>query len=61
MKAPNLHLNLLRESEKVSSSPVRLRVMLPIFALLLCAGCAIWWAILFMQLMLLKGHISALR
>ncbi len=61
MKAPNLHLNLLREAEKVSSSPVRLRVMLPIFALLLCAGCAIWWAILFMQLMLLRGQVSSLR
>ena len=61
MKAPNLHLNLLREAEKVSSSPVRLRVMLPIFALLLCAGCAIWWAILFMQLMLLRGQVSALK
>ena len=61
MKAPNLHLNLLREAEKVSSSPVRLRVMLPVFALLLCAGVAIWWAILFMQLMLLRGQTSSLK
>ena len=61
MNAPNLHLNLLREAEKVSSSPVRLRVMLPIFALLLCAGCAIWWAILFMQLLLLRGQVSSLK
>ena len=38
MKASNLHLNLLREAEKVSSSPVRLRVMLPILALLLLRG-----------------------
>ena len=61
MKAPNLHMNLLREAEKVSSSPVRVRVMLPILALLLCAGCAIWWAILFMRLMLLNGQASQLR
>ncbi len=61
MNAPNLHLNLLRESEKMSSSPVRMRVMLPILALLLSAGCAIWWAILFMQLLLLRGQVSSLK
>ena len=61
MNVSNLHLNLLREAEKLSSSPVRLRVMLPIFALLLCVGCAIWWAVLFMQLMLLRGQLATLR
>ncbi len=61
MVAPNLHLNLLRDTEKMSSSPVRLRVMLPILALLLCVGCAIWWAILFMQLMLLNGQLATIR
>jgi len=61
MNALNLHMNLLREAEKVSSSPVRLRVMLPILALLLCVGCAIWWAILFMQLMLLNGQVVQLK
>ncbi len=61
MEAPNLHLNLLRDTEKMSSSPVRLRVMLPILALLLCVGCAIWWAILFMQMMLLRGQLASVR
>jgi len=61
MVAPNLHLNLLRESEKMSSSPVRVRVMLPILALLLCVGCAVWWAILFMQLMLLRGQLATVK
>ena len=61
MVAPNLHLNLLRDAEKMSSSPVRLRVMLPVLALLLCVGCAIWWAILFMQLMLLNGQLATIR
>ena len=61
MEAPNLHLNLLRDAEKMSSSPVRMRVMLPVLALLLCVGCAVWWAILFMQLMLLKGQLAAIR
>ena len=55
MNAPNLHLNLLRPDEKTSSSPIRLRVMLPIFSLLFCAACAIWWGILFMQGLLLNG------
>ena len=59
MKAPNLHLNLLRENEKVSSSPVRLRVMLPILTLLLCVGCALWWAMLFTQLLLLRAKVSS--
>ena len=61
MEAPNLHLNLLRDAEKMSSSPVRIRVMLPILALLLCVGCAIWWAILFMQLILLKGQLATIH
>ena len=61
MNASNLHLNLLRDTEKVSSSPVRLRVMLPILALLLCVGCAIWWAVLFMQMLLLRGQLATLR
>jgi len=61
MIVPKLHMNLLRDTEKVSSSPVRMRVMLPIFALLLCAGCAIWWAILFMQMLLLGGQVSSLK
>ena len=61
MNTSNLHLNLLRETEKRSSSPIRVRVMLPILALLLCAGCAVWWAILFMQLLLLRGQLATVR
>ena len=61
MNVPNLHLNLLRADEKASSSPVRLRVMLPVFALLLCAACAIWWGILFMRLQLVNGKVASLR
>ncbi len=61
MNAPNLHLNLLRPDEKTSSSPIRLRVMLPIFSLLFCAACAIWWGILFMQGLLLNGKVASVR
>jgi Tfp pilus assembly protein PilN len=61
MNSPNLHLNLLRSDEKASSSPVRLRVMLPILSLLLCAACAIWWGVLFMQGLLLNGRVASVR
>lgn len=50
MKARNLHLNLLHASERQSSSPVRLRVMLPILAALACVGCLVWWGVLLGQL-----------
>ncbi len=61
MKSPNLHLNLLRPDEKASSSPVRLRVMLPILSLLFCAACAIWWGVLFMQGLILNGKVASAR
>ncbi len=61
MKAPNLHLNLLHASERQSSSPVRLRVMLPIFSLLACLGCLVWWGVLACQLMLVKSHSASIK
>ena len=61
MKAPNLHLNLLHASERQSSSPVRLRVMLPVLAVLACVGCLVWWGVLACQLMLVKSQTSALE
>ncbi len=61
MKAPKLHLNLLRDSERQSSSPVRMRVMLPIFAALACVGCLVWWGILAGQLMIVKSQVSSLK
>ncbi len=61
MKSPNLHLNLLHASERKSSSPVRLRVMLPVFAALACVGCLVWWGILAGQLMLVRAQSNTLR
>ena len=52
MKSTAFHLNLLMESERVSSSPIRFRVMLPVLSMLACLGLAVWWAILGGQLML---------
>ena len=61
MKSHRLHLNLLRDSERLSSSPVRLRVMLPVMALLACAGCLVWWATLATQLLVVKTQVSSLQ
>ena len=61
MKSPNLHLNLLRPEEVASSSPVRMRVMLPLLSLLLCVACVVWWGILFMQGLLLNSKVTSLR
>ena len=59
MKAPNLHLNLLREQEVVSSSPVRLRVLLPVLTGLACVAVLGWWGMLFAQEMMLKAQSRA--
>lgn len=40
-------LNLLRENERVSSSPIRLRVMMPVMAMLATVGMLVWWGILY--------------
>lgn len=58
MKSTAFHLNLLMESERVSSSPVRFRVMLPVLSMLACLGLAVWWAILGGQLMLAKTSLG---
>lgn len=60
MSANAIHLNLLMESERVSSSPVRFRIMLPVFAMLACVGLAIWWLVLGGQLMLARTSVDRL-
>ena len=60
MKTANLHLNLLKDTERLSSSPVRLRVMLPVIALFACIGMALWWAILFTQLLMVRGEVQTI-
>ena len=51
-------MNLLRGNEVLSSSPVRLRVMIPLGVLLACIGLLVWWGILFTQLFLAKAQIK---
>lgn len=45
MRKP-LHLDLLKDEERLSASPIRLRVMLPVFSLLAALGIAVWWSVL---------------
>ena len=61
MKPRAYHLNLLKEAEKVSSSPVRLRVLLPIGAMLSAIGMLVWWGVLTGQLLLAKSSLSRLE
>lgn len=58
MKSRSVHLNLLKESEKLSSSPIRLRVMLPLAAMFACLGMLVWWGMITMQLLLVKSQTS---
>ncbi len=61
MKSSSLHLNLLKPAEKLSSSPVRLRVMLPIGAILACAGLLVWWGVLFTQLIMVRTQAKGIE
>ena len=61
MKTSSFHLNLLRTNEVLSSSPVRLRIMLPVGALLACAGLLVWWGILFTQIFIAKTQAHSIE
>lgn len=60
MNTSAFHLNLLKPSEHLSSSPVRLRVMLPILSLLAVAGMALWAVIVFGQYLLVKTQAATI-
>jgi hypothetical protein len=59
MKNAAFHLNLLSEAEKMSSSPIRLRVMMPILALLAVVGMLVWWGTLTTQTLLVRAKTSS--
>lgn len=54
-----IHLNLLRAEERVSSSRVRLHVMAPVFAAVIVAGVALWWAWLWTQTLMAQSQTRA--
>ena len=59
MKAVH-HLNLLKDSERLSSSPIRLRVLAPIACVLAFLGSVAWWGFLYTRIMVKEGQIAAL-
>ena len=59
MKA--IHVNLLRENEVLSSSPVRIRVMLPVAMMLAAAGMVLWWVIVYGAVLLNTTSITSLE
>lgn len=56
-----IHVNLLRESEVLSSSPIRARVMLPVAMMLLSAAMVLWWVIVYGAVLLNTSAISGLE
>ena len=61
MNAKTMHLNLLQESERLSSSPVRLKVMLPIVTGVILAATLGWWGFLQLQLGMIGSEVKALK
>ena len=61
MNTSQFHLNLLSETERMSSSPVRIRVMMPILALLAVVGMVVWWGTLTTQLVLIRSRTAAVN
>ena len=61
MNSSAFHLNLLKKSEVLSSSPVRIRIMLPVGALLACLGMTVWWLVIFGQSFIAKTQIKTIE
>ena len=61
MSAMAIHVNLLRRSEIVSSSPIRIRVMLPVAAMLATAAMILWWIIIYGAILLNTSSIKTLE
>lgn len=61
MSAKAIHLNLLLESERLSSSPVRPKVILPVAACVLLAAMLLWWVFLLLQGSLVGSEVADLR
>lgn len=61
MSAKAIHVNLLRGNEIVSSSPIRIRVMLPAAAMLATAAMILWWVIVYGAILLNTTSIKSLN
>ena len=60
MTNASFHLNLLKQSERLSSSPVRLRVIVPMLAFFSVVGMIVWWGRLFTQNMIMSAKLNEL-
>lgn len=61
MSAKAIHLNLLQEAEKLSSSPVRAKVILPIATGTVLAAMLLWWVFLLLQGSLVRSDAKHLQ
>ena len=61
MSAKAIHLSLLQDSERLSSSPVRPKVILPIATGVFLAAMLLWWVFLLLQGGLVSSELSDLR
>lgn len=61
MSAKALHLNLLQPAERLSSSPVRVKIMLPIVSGVILAAVLLWWGSLLLQSGLTGSEVKSLR
>ena len=60
MTTEAFHLNLMKNGEHVSSSPVRLRVVVPMLAFFAAIGMIVWWGSLFTQRLLVQSNQRSL-
>jgi len=61
MNGESFHLNLMKSGEVRSSSPVRLRVMMPLLAMLATIGLVIWWGSILAQSMIIGAQIKTIE
>lgn len=57
----SFHVNLLYPEERVSSSSVRPRALVPALAVLSVLAALVWWGVLFGQLALVRSQLDAVK
>ena len=61
MNVKAIHVNLLRDAERVSSSPIRPKVILPLVSGLALVSVLGWWGFQQMQIKLVDSEITSLQ
>ncbi|MBO7720994.1 MAG: hypothetical protein J6T01_01155 [Kiritimatiellae bacterium] len=60
MTTGEFHLNMLKSGERVSSSPVRLRIIIPLLSFFAAIGMILWWGSLFAQRLIVQSRLKTL-